>query len=129
MAYDMTASNKTTHPRTFFTLYIGPGDSSTSHIVFKLATKRLITTPKCKPKPIDEDIVTLVNEMGDREGILDRIQVQNIPHESTLSNLYVDEVGHDDNNIYTSDINWEDKKKPEQDVNLVAFMNIDDDKL
>ena len=57
MAYDVTASNNTIHQRAFFALYIGPNDSSTDHIVFKLSTKQLITTPKCKPKPMAENIV------------------------------------------------------------------------
>ena len=64
MAYDVTSSNKTTDPRAFFTLYIGPNDSGTGHTVFKLVTKRLVTTPKCKPKPLVEDVVKVVNEMG-----------------------------------------------------------------
>ena len=64
MAYDVTSSNKTTYPRAFYTLYIRSNDSSIGHTVFKLSTKRLVTTPKCKPKPIAEDIVEVVNEMG-----------------------------------------------------------------
>ena len=129
MACNVTASNKTTHPRAFFALYIGPSDSGTSHIVFKLAIKRLVTTPKCKSKPMAEDIVTLVNEMGEREGMPGGIQFQNIHYESTLSDLYANEVCHNDNNIYASDDNWEDIKKPEPDVKLVADMDIDDDEL
>ena len=39
MAYNVTSSNKTTDPRAFFALYIGPNDSGTSHTVFKFATK------------------------------------------------------------------------------------------
>ena len=69
----MTSNNKTTDPRAFFVLYIGPNDSSTSHIVFKLAQKRLVTTPKYKPKPMAEGIVEVVNEMGKQEGMLDGI--------------------------------------------------------
>ena len=54
----------TARPRAFFALYIRPSDSSTGHTVFKLATKGLVITPKCKPKPMAEDIVTVVNELG-----------------------------------------------------------------
>ena len=64
MAYDVTSSNKTTYSRALFALYIRPNDSGTGHIVFQLSTKRLVTTPKCKPKPMAEDIVKVVNEMG-----------------------------------------------------------------
>ena len=45
MAYDVTASNKTIDARAFFALYIGPNDSCTGHIVFKLGTKQLVITP------------------------------------------------------------------------------------
>ena len=72
MAYDVIASNKTTHPRAFFALYIRPNDSGSGPIVFKILTKRLITTPKFKPKPMVEDNVAVVNEMGEREGMLDK---------------------------------------------------------
>ena len=51
MAYDVKASNKTLHPRAFYTLYIGPNDSGTGHSVFKLSIKHLLTRPKCKPMP------------------------------------------------------------------------------
>ena len=67
MAYNVKARNKTTHPREFFALYIGPNDSGTGHIVFKLSTKRLVTTLRCKPWPMADNIFAVVNEMGDRE--------------------------------------------------------------
>ena len=40
MAYDVTSSNKTIDPIALFALYIGPNDSGTSRIVFKLSTKQ-----------------------------------------------------------------------------------------
>ena len=61
MAYGVTSSNKTTDPRAFFGLYIGPNDRDTGHILFKLATKRPVTTPKCKLEPMVEDVVKVVN--------------------------------------------------------------------
>mgnify|MGYP005669607397 CR=1 FL=1 len=64
MVYNVTANNKSLHPRIFYALYIGPNDSSTGHLVFKLSMKQLITTPKCKPVPMPEDIIQAVNEMG-----------------------------------------------------------------
>ena len=36
MAYDGTANNKSTIPRAFYELYIGPNDNDTGHQVFKL---------------------------------------------------------------------------------------------
>ena len=72
-AYNVTASNKTTHSRAFYALYIGPNNSGTGHIVFKLLTKGLVTYPKCNPKPMAEDKAEVVNEMSKNEGIPDGI--------------------------------------------------------
>ena len=129
MAYNMTSSNKTTDPRAFFVLYIGPNNIGTGRIVFKLRTKRLVTTPKCKPKPMAEDVVKVVNEMGKQEGMPDGIQFHNIHHKSTLLDLYVDKVGHKDDNSCASNKDWKDKNNPEDDLkNLVSDMvvNIDE---
>ena len=60
IAYDVTARNKTTYLRAFFALYIGPNDSGTGHTVFKLTTKRLVTTLKCKPKPMAEGVPKII---------------------------------------------------------------------
>ena len=73
ITYNVTSSNKTSDPRVFFALYIGPNDSGTSHTLFMLATKRLVTTLKCEPKPMVEDIVEVVNNIGKQEGIPDGI--------------------------------------------------------
>ena len=77
MVYNVTASNKTTHPRALYTLYIGLNDSGTGHVAFKPSTKQLVTTLQCKPVPTPEDIVQAVNEMGRQEGIPDRIRFRN----------------------------------------------------
>ena len=124
MAYNVTSSSKTIDPRVFFALYNRP-----SRTVFKLATKRLVITTKCKRTPMAEDIVEVVNEMGKQEGIPDKIQFHNIHHESTLSDLYADEVGQDDNSC-PSDNNWKNRKNPEVDLkNLIAGVGIDNDEV
>ena len=84
----MTSSNKTTDPGAFFALYIGPNDSGTGHIVFKLATKQLVSTPKYNPKPMAEDVVKVVNKMGKQERMPDGIQFHKIHNKLTLSDLY-----------------------------------------
>ena len=127
IAYNVTASNKTTHPREFFALCIGPNDSVTGFIVFKLSTKELVTTPKCKTKPMAEDIVEVVNEMGKQEGMPDGIQFHNIHHESTLSDLFPNKVGHGDYSC-ASDNNQQKRKNPELDLkSLIADVDMDDD--
>ena len=40
MAYDVTADNKTTTPRAFYALYIGPNDGGTGHHVFYRARQQ-----------------------------------------------------------------------------------------
>ena len=49
LAYDVKSNNKTSKPRAFYALYIGPNNAGTGHSVFKLAKKNMIVTPRCKP--------------------------------------------------------------------------------
>ena len=64
MDYDKNATNETLHSKTYYALYIGPKDSGTSHLLFKLSMKQLLNTPKYKPVPMPEDIIQAVYEMG-----------------------------------------------------------------
>ena len=57
LAYGVLSNNKTSKPRVFYTLYVGPNDGGTGHSVFKLSTKKLIVTPRCEPIPMSEDII------------------------------------------------------------------------
>ena len=52
LAYDVKSDNKTHNPRAYHVLYIGPNDVGTGHSVFKLATKKMLVTPRCKPIPM-----------------------------------------------------------------------------
>ena len=63
MVYNVKANNKTARPRAIYALYIGPNDSSTGHIVFKLSPKNVVKTPKFKPRPIAEDIITSIESL------------------------------------------------------------------
>ena len=57
-----------------------------------------------------EDIVKGINEFGKQESMQGGIQLHCINHESTLSDLYADEVGQDNDNSCASDNNWKDRK-------------------
>ena len=74
MAYEVTANNKTMIPRAFYALYIGPNDSGTGHKVFKLLSKQLVTTPKCKPVPMPDNVIQVVNDMGIQDGMSSGIE-------------------------------------------------------
>ena len=129
MVYNVTASNKTTHPRAFYALYIGPNDSGTGHIAFKLSTKQLVTTHIYKPVPMPEDVITAVNEIGRQEGMPEGIQFHNIHHESTLLDLFVDK-DLNDNDSCASDIDWNMEKNPEVDLKkLVTNIAIDNNQV
>ena len=60
-----------------------------------------------------EDIVTTVNNSEMEEGMLDGIQCNNRHHESMLSNLYANEVGHNNHDSYASDGDWNKKDRYE----------------
>ena len=89
MACDVTVNNKIVHLRAFYALYIGQSNSSTNYIVLKLSIKKVVTTSKYKPKPMAEEIITIVDEIGREEGMLDRIKFQHMHHELTFSDLYM----------------------------------------
>ena len=78
LAYDVLSSNKTSKPRAFYALYIGPNDSGTGHQVFKLSTKRMVNTPKCKPIPIPDDIIQVVNDLGEQDDMPTGIEFRNM---------------------------------------------------
>ena len=73
LAYDVQANNKTSKPRAFYALCIRPNDRNTGNLVFKLSTKKMIITPRCKPIPMPDNVVKAVNQMGKDEGMIDRI--------------------------------------------------------
>ena len=120
IAYDVTANNKTTIPRVYYALYIGPNDSGTGHQVFKLLSKRLVTKPKCKPVPMPDDVIQVVNDMGEQDGMLSGIEFCNIHHESTLVDLFADNHLNDDNSN-TSGNDWGLNKNPEEDLKKIKF--------
>ena len=110
-------------------MYIGPNDSGTGHQVFKLATKKLVTTPKCKPVPMPDNVIKVVNVMGKQDKMKNRIQFHNIHHESTLSDLYSDKDFNADSSC-ASDADWDLDKKPEEDLKKTTFDDhIDDDEV
>ena len=115
MAYDVTADNKTTTPRAFYVLYIGPNDGGTGHRVFKMSIRRMVTTPKCKPIPMPDDVIKVVNNLGEQDDMPTGIKFRNMHKESTLSDLFADEdLNDDDSNA--SDQDWGDNKNPEDDL-------------
>ena len=66
LAYDVKSNNKTSKPRAFYELYIRSNDAGTGHSVFKLATKNMIVTPRCKPISISihihNDVTEVINQ-------------------------------------------------------------------
>ena len=84
MAYNVTVNNKTARQKEFYALYIKLSNSGTCHIIFKLSTKNVGTTPKCKPKLMAEDIITIIDVIGRKEAIPDKIQFQSMHCNSTF---------------------------------------------
>ena len=110
LAYNVTSNNKTSKPRAFYALYIGPNDAGTGHSVFKLGTKSMIVTPRCKPIPMPDDVIQLINQMGIDDGSPEEgIVFRNIHHALTVENLYHD-VDPDDNSDNASDTSLNNKE-------------------
>ena len=66
----------------------------------------MIITPRCKPIPIPDNEIEVVNKMGKDERILDRIHFRNIHKESMLDDLYRDIKSQDDSSC-ESDKSWD----------------------
>ena len=77
--------------RPFYTLYIGPNDNGTSHLLFKLSTKQILTTLKYKPVliPIPGNIIKAINE---KDSFITKIQINHFD-----SDCFIDQDYHLDN--------------------------------
>ena len=114
----------------FYTLYIGLNDGGTSYSVFKLSTKQMIITPRCKSVPMPDDVIEVVNKTGKDEEMPDGIRFCNIHEESTPYDLHGDVESKDDNS-YTSDESW-DLPKDGVEIeykNIVYNDDVNDDEI
>ena len=106
LEYGVLSSNKTLKPRAFYALYIRPNDGGTGHLVCKLSTNDMIITPRCKPIPMPDDVVKVVNQMGEDDGLLDGIGFHKIHKESTVEDMYRD-IDSQDNSSCASNKSWD----------------------
>ena len=67
LAYDIRANNNTSRPTAFYALYIGPNDDVTGHLIFKLPTKKMIITQRCKPVPMPDNIINVMNKIREKK--------------------------------------------------------------
>ena len=130
VAYDVLSKNKTSKPKTFYALYIGPNDEGTSYSVFKLSTKKDHHNTKTKPIPMPDNVIEALHQMGEDDGSLDRIDFCNILKESIIDYMYGD-VNSQDNSICASDRSWDMAKDggQEDQKNIVLNDVVDDDKM
>ena len=90
LAYDVLSNNRTSKPRVFYALYIGQNYGGKGHSVFKLSMKKMIITPRCKPIPMADNIIKVINQMGEDDRSPDGIVFHNILKESTIDEIYGD---------------------------------------
>ena len=130
LAYDVKSNNKTSKLRAFHALYIGPNDEGTGHSVFQLSTKAMIVTPRCKPIPMPDDLISIVNQMGADDGSPEGIVFRNILKELIVEDLYRDVDSQDDSDN-ASDTSWDGKKdgNEDDDKNIVYDDDVDHDKV
>ena len=102
LACDVKSNNKTSKPRAFYAIYTQPNDAGNGHSVFKLVTKSMTVTPRCKPIPMPNDVIQVINKMGEDDGSPEGIVFCNIHKELTVEVLYPD-VDPDDNSGNASD--------------------------
>ena len=109
---------------------MGPNDGGTGHSVFKLSTKQVIITPRCKPVPMPDNVINVVNKMGEEEGMPNGIHFRNIHKESTLDDLYRDVESQDDSSCASGE-SWDmPKNSGEIDhKNIIYDDAVDDDEI
>ena len=90
----------------------------------------MIITPRCKPIPMPDDVIEVVNQMGEDDGSTDGIVFFNIHKESSVDDMYRD-VDSQDNSSCASDKSWDEKKDGGQidTKNIVYDDAVDDDEI
>ena len=127
LAYDVQLNNKTSKPRAFYALYIRPNDGGTGHSLFRLSTKSMIVTPRCKPIPMPDNVIKVVNHMGEDDGSLEEIVFRNIHKESTVEDMY-GEVDSQDNSSCASNKSYEmPKDRDQEDPKTIVYDDTSDD--
>ena len=129
LVYDILLNNKTSKSRSFYVLYIGPNDGGTGHSVFKLSMKKMIITPSYKPILMPDDVIEVVNQMGEDDKLPDGIVFCNILKELTIDDICWD-VNSQDNSSCASNKSWNMEKDSGQEdqKNVVYNDAVDDDK-
>ena len=74
----------------------------------------MIITLRCKSIPIPDDVIRVINQMGEDDGSLEGIDFRNIHKVLTVEDLYPN-VDSQDNSDNTSDMSWDKKKHGGQD--------------
>ena len=72
---------------------------------------------------MSDDVIQVVNDMGEQDGMPNGIQFCNICHESTLVDLFVDADLHD-NGSCASDNDPGLNKNPKDDLKKIKFYNL-----
>ena len=90
----------------------------------------MIITPRCKPIPMPDNIIEVVNKMREDDGMLDRMVFCNILKESTLDGMYGGVDSQDDSSC-VSDKSWDMAKDGgQEDQKTIVYNNaINDDKI
>ena len=90
----------------------------------------MIVTTRCKPIPVPDDVIKVVNQMGEDDGSPNGIVFRNILKESTLDDMYGD-VNPDNNSSCASNKSWDMAKDggQEDQKNIVYDDAVDCDKI
>ena len=90
----------------------------------------MIVTPRCKPMPMPDNVIAVVNQMGEDDGSPEGIVFCNIHKVLTVEDLY-DNVDSQDDSSCASDKSWNMKKDGDQedDKNIVYDDNMEQDEI
>ena len=92
--------------------------------------QKIIVTPRCKPIPMPDDIIEVVNQIGEIDGLPNGIVFCNILKEPTIDDMYRD-INSQDNSSCASNKSWNMPKYGGQvdQKNIVYNDAVDNDKI
>ena len=96
-------TNSTEEERTVDALYLGRSDNGSGHEVFKISTKEPISVNRVTVMPAPQDIIDLMNRMGEKEHQPDGIQFSDMHGNITILDLD-ENAGDDDSNASDASI-------------------------
>lgn len=125
IAHNYTSSDME-KPWGFDALYLRPKYNRSGHFVFNIATKRVVSVPRCTPAPMTESTIATVNAAGKAEKQPEGISFANLDgtvqfEEYDFSDEQHEVIRNEEMDNNASDKSYEESKEEDSEDNLLWF--------